>query len=112
MSDVTPYNPGSAMAGLLPKEAAFVEAMIRGGAGPSCVAKACAEAGYQSAQYGWTLMRKPKILAALREEAAKGLLAGALLGQKALMEIVMDSGHKDRFRAARELLAHSGFTIT
>ena len=107
------YYPGSAMAALTPPEAAFVEAMIAGGAGPSCVEKAAAAAGYSPGSgYGWKLMRKSKILAALREEAAKGLLGGALLGQKVLFEIATDQTHKDRFRAARELLAHSGFTIT
>ena len=116
MNDLTEqpeYYPGSAMAALAPQEAAFVEAMIAGGAGPSCVEKAAAAAGYSPGSgYGWKLMRKSKILAALREEAAKGLLGGALLGQKVLFEIATDQTHKDRFRAARELLAHSGFTIT
>ncbi len=105
------YHPSSAMAALQPQEANFVEAMIEGGAGPACVRVAAARAGY-SENYGWTLMRKPKILAALREEAAKGLLSGAIIGQKVLIEIATDQQHKDRFRAARELLAHSGFTIT
>lgn len=105
------YFPGSAMAALMPQEASFVEAMVRGGAGPEFVRKAAALAGY-SENYGWTLMRKSKILAALREEAAKGLLQGALIGQKVLMEIALDAGHKDRLKAAKELLGHSGFTIT
>ena len=114
MNDLTEqpeYYPGSAMAALAPQEVNFVEAMVRGGAGPDYVRKAAGIAGY-SENYGWTLMRKAKILAALREEAAKGLLQGALVGQKVMMEIALDTTHKDRFRAGRELLAHSGFTIT
>ena len=103
------YDQQSAMAALQPQQQNFVEAMVEGGAGPTAVSAAAAKAGY-SANYGWTLMRMPRVLAALREEAAKHLLAGALLGAKVLSEIAMDSAHKDRFRAARELLAHSGFT--
>lgn len=99
------------MAALTPQRQAFVEALIEGGSGQLMVAKAAVAAGYSQNQ-GWKLMRDPKVLAAVREEAAKGLLGGALLGQKVLIEIAGDSLHKDRFRAARELLAHSGFTIT
>lgn len=110
-TDLTEYHPGAAMAALMPQQQNFVEALIAGGSGTGMVTKAAVAAGYE-ASYGWKLMRIPKVLAAVREEAAKGLLSGALLGQKVLMEIAMQSDHKDRFRAARELLAHSGFTIT
>ncbi len=105
------YDTRSAMFGLSPQRQAFVEAMVAGGATPQFVERAAAQAGYAT-KYGWALMREPRILAALREEAAKGLLGGALIGQKVLIEIATNSEHKDRFRAAKELLAHSGFTIT
>ncbi len=103
------YDPQSAMAALTPQRQGFVEAMVEGGAGPEFVAKAAALAGY-SPTHGWKLMREPRVLAALREEAAKHLLAGALIGSKVLIEIATDSEHKDRLKAAKELLAHSGFT--
>ena len=105
------YAPNSAMAALLPKQRGFVEAMVRGGASPRFVYQAAAMAGY-SEDHGWILMKMPKILAALREEAAKHLLQGALIGAKVLVEIATDSSHKDRFKAAKELLGHSGFTVT
>ena len=107
------YDQNSAMAALMPQQQRFVEALVNGGAGPTAVASAAVAAGYSpSSNYGWQLMRQPRVLAAVREEAAKHLVSGALLGAKVLSEIAMDSQHKDRFRAARELLAHSGFTIT
>jgi hypothetical protein len=112
MNDLTPvleYDPNSAMAALQPQRRLFVERMREGGASQEYVERAAAAAGY-SRGHGWKLMREPRVLAALREEAAKGLLGGALIAQKVLIEIATDTHHKDRLKAARELLAHSGFT--
>ncbi|MFI5091348.1 MAG: terminase small subunit [Terriglobales bacterium] len=107
------YDPGSAIAALTPQQQRFVEAYVGGGTGPSAVDAAMRAAGYSTeANYGYQLMKKPRVLAAIREEAAKHLLSGALLGAKVLSEIAMDSQHKDRLKAAKELLAHSGFIST
>lgn len=96
------------MAQLEPQQQNFVETLIEYGAGPKKVEPAAVAAGY-APKYGWQLMKKPHVLAAIREEAAKGLLSGALLGMQVLMEIASDTTHKDRLKAAKELLAHSGF---
>ena len=83
MNDLVPrndYDPGSAMAALQPQRQLFVEKLIEGGAGPEYVERAARAAGY-SAGHGWKLMREPRVLAAVREEASKGLLSGALVGQ-------------------------------
>ncbi len=37
--------------------------------------------------------------------------SGALLGASVLVEIAKDQLHKDRFKAAKELLGHNGFNI-
>lgn len=101
-------DDGPAMSCLADRERAFVVALISAGGGPAQVQNAAKAAGYSDSSYGWQLMRKDKILAAMHEEARKKLLSGALLGSKVLIEIAMDGGHKDRFKAAKELLAHSG----
>lgn len=60
-------------------------------------------------QAAWRLMKDPEIIEALREQAALTLRSSALLGAKVLAEIANDPLHKDRLKAAKELLMHSGF---
>lgn len=50
-------------------------------------------------------------LAALREEADRRLRGGAVLGASVLMEIAEDVLHKDRFKAAQELLNRAGLIV-
>lgn len=101
-------DPGSAMAALMPQQRAFVELMTTLGSNPNAVTQAAAAAGY-SANHGWKLMRDKRVLEAIREEANKRLLSGALLGASVLFEIAQTKGHKDQLKAAKELLAHNGF---
>ena len=58
------------------------------------------------------LLRQPKILLALREEADARCRTGAILGASVLTEIALDVTHKDRFKAATELLNRAGLGIT
>jgi len=60
--------------------------------------------------YGNELMRDERILAALREEATKRLSGAALVGVNVMLELAQTPGHKDQFRAAKELAAINGFT--
>lgn len=111
-------DDGPALSCLTQQEKAFVVAMVMAGGAPNQVQNAGKAAGYSDPQYGWRLMRKQKIIDALREEAGKRLLSGALVGAAVLMEIAMGAnGSGDltpvkpelRFKAAKELLAHSGY---
>ena len=83
--------------------------MIAAGGGPAQVQNCALAAGYSDKTYGWQLMRKPKIIAAMQEEAGKRLVSGALLGASVLMEIAQNPVHKDQYKAAKELLAHAGY---
>jgi phage terminase small subunit len=57
------------------------------------------------------MMRQPKILAAIREEADRRLKSGAILGASVLIEIMQDTRHKDRFKAAQEVLNRAGLMV-
>lgn len=57
------------------------------------------------------LAHDPAILAALREEADRRLRSGAILGASVLIEIAGDTMHKDRYRAAVELLNRAGLQV-
>lgn len=57
------------------------------------------------------LMRNPKVLAAIREEADKRVRGGALIGAKALIEIASDPMNKNRFQAAQALLDRAGLQV-
>ena len=57
------------------------------------------------------LMRTPKILAAIREEADRRLRSGAALAASALLEMAADPMHKDRYKASVELLNRAGMVV-
>jgi hypothetical protein len=76
---------------------------------PKAAKQAAASVGYVP-EYGYQLMRDEEVLAALREEATKRLAGAALVGVNVMLEIAQDPGHKDQFRAAKELAAINGFT--
>lgn len=57
------------------------------------------------------MLRQPRILAALREVADRRLKSGAILAASALVEIASDPLHKERFKAANELLNRAGLVV-
>jgi phage terminase small subunit len=111
-----PPDPGSALAALQGRERSFIDAMVTTGAGPQNVTRCAVAAGYHP-QYGWELMRKPKILAAIREEALKTLQSGALMGTKMLLQMAEEASNPAnktykpelRRKLALDLIAHNGF---
>lgn len=62
-------------------------------------------------QQAWRLMHRPRVLAALKEEADKRLKTGAILGASVLIEIAETPGHKDQYKAAVELLNRAGLIV-
>ena len=65
-------------------------------------------AGYTRENEGRRLMRNPRVLAALHEETVRYLGGSAAVGLRVLLEVAADKTHKDRLKAARELIAHAG----
>lgn len=57
------------------------------------------------------MLRQPRILAALREVADRRLKSGAILAASAIVEIANDPLHRDRFKAANELLNRAGLVV-
>lgn len=102
-------HDGKAMSALTPRKRQFVIAMLQQGVNPKACRVAAAQAGL-TPEYGYKLMRDDEILQALREEATKRLAGAALVGVNVMLEIAQDPGHKDQFRAAKELAAINGFT--
>lgn len=100
---------GRAMSALTDGQRQFVINIVQMGAKPRVAQRAAKEAGF-SPNHGYTLMRDEGVLAAIREEATKRLAGAALVGVKILIDIAHDTGHKDQFRAAKELAAINGFT--
>jgi phage terminase small subunit len=100
---------GKTMSALTARKRKFVICMLQQGVNPKAASRAATEAGYQ-ASYGYELMRDPAILAALREEATKRVAGAGLVGINVLLDIAHTPGHKDQFRAAKELAGINGFT--
>ena len=105
---------GPAMQALSINQRAFVIAMLTTGAQDGTVCAAMA--GYGNTQESrWVashrLMHNPKVLAAIKEEADRRLRSGAILAASALVEICADTRHKDRFKAAQELLNRAGLLV-
>jgi phage terminase small subunit len=106
---------GPAMLECTPAQRAFVVAMVSGGANNAT--QAAMVAGYGGTDDAKRaaakhLMRTPKVLAALREEADKFMISGVLVGARAVMEIAMDPLHKDRLKAAVYLQERAGLQVT
>lgn len=108
-------QPGPAMAALpTDRQRKFVRALCEtGGQNHTLAAR---KAGYTGNEItlnntAHRLAHDPLILAALKEEADRRIRSGALLGASVLMEIAGDTMHKDRFRAAQELLNRSGLQV-
>lgn len=92
----------------------FVTAMIVVGAKRDYGAECARLAGYapgSAKQKAYELMRNPRVLAAIRREADLKLQASVLLGTMVLEEIALDERHKDRLKAATELLNRGGMML-
>lgn len=98
-----------AMSALTARQRRFVHALLQSGASTSAARKAATAAGYEP-EYGYQLMKDPRILAAVREEATKTVAGAALTGVQVMIDIALNKEHKDQFRAAKELAALNGFT--
>lgn len=62
-------------------------------------------------QTAHTMMRNPRVLAALKEEAGKRLIGAALVGVDVMTKIATSDDHKDQFKAAKFLAEINGFTV-
>jgi phage terminase small subunit len=105
---------GEAMLVLTKPQRAFVTAMLLfGGVDQNRAALAAGYGGNErsASVIACRMMRNPRIIAAMREEADRRLQSGALLASSVLTEIAMDARHKDRFKAAVELLNRSGLMV-
>lgn len=107
---------GEAMKACNERERAFViHFVMTGGANQ---AESAFQAGYGSgnsnnalAVTAHRLIRRPRILAALKEEAEKSMKTCVILATDVLRQIAMDPSHRDRFKAAVELLNRSGLFV-
>jgi phage terminase small subunit len=115
--DLVPRNEdelGPHMLALTVSQRAFVSAYVEKGGQNQ--AEAAREAGYgntpsSTANTASTLLRNPKILGAIREEADKRLKSGAILAASVLVEIAMNPQHRDQYKAAVELLNRAGLVV-
>lgn len=57
------------------------------------------------------MMKMPRILSAIREEADKRLKSGAVLAASVLVEIASNRMHRDQYKAAVELLNRAGLVV-
>lgn len=92
----------------------FVTAIVVVGAKRDYGAECARLAGYEpkwARQKAYELMRNPKVLAAIRREADIKLQASVLIGTMVLEEIALDEKHKDRLKAATELLNRGGMML-
>lgn len=108
------------MRALLPKQRAFVYALVETGGNQSQAAYA---AGYGEESpneekrkaacrvRGHQLASDTKVLEAIKEEAQKRLNSAAMIAASALLEIVLDPQHKSRLRAIEVLLDRSGLVV-
>lgn len=103
-------SDGKAMACLSERERLFVIAMLQQGLNKKAAQIAASEAGYTNPVYGYELMRRDNILAAMREEATKRVAGAALLGISGMLEIAANPMHKDQYKACKDLAALNGFT--
>lgn len=105
---------GPAMRAILPKQRAFVLALLDIGGQDN--SKAAGLAGYggtpgSTRVQAHRLAHDPAILEAIKEEANKRLHSGAILGASVLLEIAKDPLHKDRLKAANALLDRGGLMV-
>ena len=101
---------GPAMSCLTTQEHAFVTALTStvGGDGKPDPRRAAAAAGYRNPIYGYELMRKDKILDAIREESDKRLRGGVLMAIDQLMTIGGNPKHKNQLQAIKMIMEMGG----
>jgi phage terminase small subunit len=114
-SDDAPPNTRRALQTLSPMMRRFVECYVELGGRKGT--EAVRLAGYSGDRNvlkakAWNLLHDPRVIDAIREEADIKLRAGAVLGASVLSEIAEDVFHKDRFKAAKELLDRAGLLVT
>lgn len=105
---------GPAMQALSPPQRAFVIALLETGARDDhLAAKMAGYGGTDGATRvaAFRLAHNPKVQAAIKEEADRRLRAGAILAASALVDIASDTRHKDRYKAAVELLNRAGLIV-
>jgi len=105
---------GTAMKELTEPQRRFVTAYVENGG--SNEADAAYRAGYGStpgdcASIANRMLRAPRILTAIREEADKRLKSGAILASSVLVEIASNRMHRDQYKAAVELLNRAGLVV-
>jgi phage terminase small subunit len=102
-------SDGKAMASLSAQQRQFVIEMAREPYGKGSCMSAAKKAGYPPKQ-GYALMRNKNVLAALREEAENMLLGSGVSSVHTMILISQEEGHKDQYKAAKDLAALNGFT--
>ena len=108
---------GPAMRSLTEKQRNFVYRLMEFGGRPSMAPKAAEEAGYKSSSVGALrsqashLLRHPKIIAAVKEEADRRVRGGAILAASVLIDIASDPTNKNQFKAAVELLNRADLIV-
>lgn len=114
LPEIPTENLGDAMLAISPNQRRFVVALLEtGGTDETLAARMAGYGGTDNATRvaAYRLAHNPKVQAAIREEADRRLRAGAVLGASAIREIAGDKFHKDRFKAAVELLNRSGLIV-
>jgi phage terminase small subunit len=106
-------EPGSGRfigsSGLTEKQQAFVSLYVANGAQANAAARS---AGYAGERDGWRLMRNEAVLAAIRAELERKMMAeGAAVGLGVLLDVAADKGQSGAARtmAAKELLRLGGY---
>lgn len=111
------HEPGPAMLALSDQQQLFVVRFLEVGGLVENAADAAARAGYSThhpkaaAVAASRLLRQPKVITAIREEADMRLRAGAILGASVLIQTASDPTNKNQFRAAVELLNRSDLIV-
>lgn len=105
---------GPKMRALNPQQRAFVRALVM--TGGSDHTKAARMAGYgetpgSQRAAAYRLAHDPKVLAAIKEVAEAEIRTSILVGTRVLQEIAQDVTHKDRLKAATQLLDRGGLII-
>lgn len=109
-----PRGLSKEMRAILPKQRAFVIAYIESGG--QNASKAARLAGYghtptSSRVAANRLIHDEKVMAAIKAEADRQIHASVLMGAKVLQEIAADPLHKDRLKAATQLLDRGGLLL-
>lgn len=103
-----------AMRELTPEQRRFVEAYASYGGDDKRMADAAKEAGIpepQCKQWAACQLRSPRVLAAVRDLADRNIRNGALMAANVLLDIAGDRFHKDRMKAAVEILNRAGLIV-